>query len=35
MPASFSAVGQWYLDFSQTTDDEVRSLLASVGQNRA
>jgi predicted phosphoribosyltransferase len=21
------AVGQWYEDFSQTTDDEVRSLL--------
>jgi predicted phosphoribosyltransferase len=21
-------VGQWYLDFSQTTDDEVRQLLA-------
>jgi predicted phosphoribosyltransferase len=30
-PASFSAVGQWYLDFSQTTDDEVRRLLASAG----
>jgi predicted phosphoribosyltransferase len=28
-PASFSAVGQWYVDFSQTTDDEVRHLLAS------
>ena len=28
-PASFSAVGQWYVDFSQTTDDEVRQLLAS------
>lgn len=26
-PEPFSAVGQWYADFSQTTDDEVRSLL--------
>ena len=35
MPASFSAVGQWYLDFSQTTDDEVTRLLASVGDGSA
>jgi predicted phosphoribosyltransferase len=27
-PADFSAVGQWYRDFSQTTDDEVRQLLS-------
>jgi predicted phosphoribosyltransferase len=27
-PAYFSAVGQWYRDFSQTTDDEVRQLLS-------
>lgn len=27
MPEPFSAVGQWYLDFSETTDDEVRTLL--------
>jgi predicted phosphoribosyltransferase len=27
MPEPFSAVGQWYLDFSQTTDEEVRGLL--------
>jgi predicted phosphoribosyltransferase len=27
MPEPFSAVGQWYLDFSQTTDDEVCHLL--------
>jgi predicted phosphoribosyltransferase len=27
-PDSFFAVGQWYEDFSQTTDDEVRDLLA-------
>jgi predicted phosphoribosyltransferase len=27
-PESFVAVGLWYEDFSQTTDDEVRDLLA-------
>ena len=27
MPTPFSAVGQWYHDFSQTTDDEVTELL--------
>lgn len=27
MPEPFSAVGQWYLDFDQTGDDEVRALL--------
>jgi predicted phosphoribosyltransferase len=27
-PGDFFAVGQWYADFSQTTDDEVRALLA-------
>jgi putative phosphoribosyl transferase len=27
MPEPFSAVGQWYLDFAQTTDEEVRHLL--------
>lgn len=27
MPEPFSAVGMWYDDFSQTADDEVRSLL--------
>ena len=26
-PEPFSAVGQWYLDFDQTTDEEVRQLL--------
>jgi putative phosphoribosyl transferase len=26
-PEPFYAVGQWYRDFSQTTDDEVRALL--------
>jgi putative phosphoribosyl transferase len=28
-PSSFRAVGQWYGDFSQTSDDEVRRLLES------
>jgi predicted phosphoribosyltransferase len=28
VPSQFEAVGQWYEDFSQTTDDEVTSLLA-------
>lgn len=28
MPEQFSAVGLWYADFSQTSDEEVRSLLA-------
>ena len=28
MPEPFHAVGQWYHSFSQTTDDEVRELLA-------
>jgi putative phosphoribosyl transferase len=27
-PAAFTAVGQWYADFSQTPDSEVRGLLA-------
>ncbi len=26
-PADFAAVGQWYLDFGQTGDEEVRALL--------
>ncbi len=26
-PMSFAAIGQWYVDFSQTTDQEVRELL--------
>jgi predicted phosphoribosyltransferase len=28
-PCPFSAVGLWYMDFSQTTDDEVRRLLSA------
>jgi predicted phosphoribosyltransferase len=27
MPHDFSAVGEWYEDFSPTSDDEVRALL--------
>jgi len=30
-PHNFEAVGQWYEDFAQTTDDEVSALLASAG----
>jgi putative phosphoribosyl transferase len=31
-PQPFYAVGQWYRDFSQTTDDEVRDLLQRPSQ---
>jgi putative phosphoribosyl transferase len=35
-PAPFFAVGQWYQDFSQTSDDEVRTLLQErVARSRA
>ena len=34
-PEPFYAVGLWYEDFSQTTDDEVRDLLAKAGEERA
>jgi putative phosphoribosyl transferase len=27
VPTQFEAVGEWYEDFNQTTDDEVTSLL--------
>jgi putative phosphoribosyl transferase len=30
-PEPFFAVGHWYDDFTQTTDDEVRELLARQG----
>ena len=30
-PALFSAVGQWYEDFGQTTDEEVQGILGSAG----
>jgi predicted phosphoribosyltransferase len=32
-PMMFSAVGQWYEDFSQTTDEEVERLLGSGASN--
>jgi predicted phosphoribosyltransferase len=31
-PQSFSAVGQWYRDFTQTTDEEVTRLLAAASR---
>ena len=34
-PEPFHAVGQWYEDFSQTTDEEVRELLARAERERA
>jgi putative phosphoribosyl transferase len=35
MPEPFQAVGLWYEDFAQTTDDEVTELLArAAGTNR-
>jgi putative phosphoribosyl transferase len=33
-PEPFYAVGRWYEDFSQTTDDEVRSLLEQANSPR-
>ena len=30
-PEPFYAVGQWYGDFGQTSDEEVRELLAAAG----
>ena len=35
MPEPFSAVGLWYRDFSQTSDDEVRALLEAHQRARA
>ncbi len=32
-PAPFFSVGSWYQDFSQTTDEEVRSLLEAAGSH--
>ncbi|HKN88492.1 MAG TPA: phosphoribosyltransferase [Nitrospiraceae bacterium] len=32
-PTPFYGVGQWYEDFSQTTDEEVRDLLAQAAPN--
>ncbi|MFI5177379.1 MAG: erythromycin esterase family protein [Vicinamibacterales bacterium] len=34
-PEPFDAVGLWYDDFTQTTDDEVRTLLAKAGHAAA
>jgi putative phosphoribosyl transferase len=34
-PEHFAAVGIWYADFSQTTDEEVRELLAAAGKPAA
>ena len=34
-PEPFMGVGQWYRDFSQTTDEEVRELLARADTARA
>ncbi|MGW0752289.1 phosphoribosyltransferase family protein [Streptomyces sp. NPDC002587] len=34
-PPGFSAVGEWYQDFSQTSDDEVVSLLARAADRSA
>lgn len=34
-PEPFSAVGLWYADFSQTSDDEVRALLRTHAQHLA
>jgi predicted phosphoribosyltransferase len=31
-PEHFAAVGQWYRDFSQTTDEEVRALLLGTSE---
>ena len=33
-PEPFYAVGQWYRDFHQVSDDEVKALLAGVSQDR-
>jgi putative phosphoribosyl transferase len=33
MPEDFFGVGQWYEDFSQTTDEEVKALLASAASS--
>lgn len=34
-PEPFSAVGQWYVIFDQTSDDEVRELLAGAAERQA
>jgi predicted phosphoribosyltransferase len=34
MPETFGSVGAWYEDFSQTTDDEVRTALREGAEPR-
>jgi putative phosphoribosyl transferase len=34
-PEPFHAVGLWYADFEQTTDDEVRELLEAAARQQA
>jgi predicted phosphoribosyltransferase len=34
-PEPFHGVGRWYEDFSQTTDEEVRELLAKARRESA
>ncbi|MGM0576915.1 MAG: phosphoribosyltransferase [Myxococcota bacterium] len=34
-PAPFFAIGQWYADFGQTTDQEVRQLLGEAWERRS
>jgi predicted phosphoribosyltransferase len=34
IPAFFAAVGQWYENFNQTSDDEVRDLLARAAERK-
>jgi len=35
VPFHFDAVGSWYMDFAQTTDDEVRGLLERAANSEA
>jgi putative phosphoribosyl transferase len=35
LPENFYAVGLWYQDFPQTTDDEVRELLAQAARRES
>jgi len=32
-PFDLSSIGEWYADFAQTSDEEVRSLLAAARSN--
>jgi predicted phosphoribosyltransferase len=34
-PEPFVAVGRWYADFEQTTDEEVRALLEAAAREQA